>query len=166
MHEFMQHCDPAKAAVDPASEAERLKELQFLTPEAAASIDAEAVKAFFRGRLGIAILDADRVYREYSYIDSVRALEVIPDVDFTHENDIIIIQGTVDCIIEKDGRLTVVDYKTDRANRAEDLLDRYTEQLRTYSRSVSKRFGLPVNEAVIWSFSLSSEIEVDLSDHE
>ena len=166
MHEFMQHCDPAKAAEDPASEAERLKELQFLTPEAAASIDAEAVKAFFRGRLGKEILDADRVCREYSYIDSVRALEVIPDVDFTHEDDIIIIQGTVDCIIEKNGRLTVVDYKTDRANRAEDLLDRYTEQLRTYSRSVSRRFGLPVEEAVIWSFSLSSEIKVDLSENE
>ena len=91
---------------------------------------------------------------------------MIPDVDFTNEDDIIIIQGTVDCIIEKNGRLTVVDYKTDRANRAEDLLDRYTEQLRTYSRSVSRRFGLPVEEAVIWSFSLSSEIKVDLSENE
>ena len=163
MHEFMQHCDPAAAAEDPAAEAQRLMQQQFLSEEAAASIEPEAVRDFFRGRLGKEILEADRVYREYSYIDSVRAIEVIPDVDITHENDLIIIQGTVDCIIEKGGKLTVLDYKTDRATRPEDLLERYSQQLRTYSRSVSKRFGLPVEKAVIWSFALSQEIEVDMS---
>ena len=163
MHEFMQHCDPAAAARDPAAEAGKLKEQQFLTEEAAASIDPEAVTEFFRGDLGRELLEADRIYREYSYIDSVKAIEVIPDVDITHENDIVIIQGTVDCIIEKNGQLTVLDYKTDRAARKEDLLERYSQQLRTYSRSVSKRFGLPVEKAVIWSFELSQEIEVDMS---
>jgi len=163
LHEFMQHCDPDAALKDPGAEAQRLRDRQFLTEEAAASIDLDAVRAFFEGRLGKEILNADRIYREYSYMDSVPAIRVIPDVDPSHENDRIIIQGTADCVIEKGGELTILDYKTDRAGRPEDLLRRYTDQIREYSRSIGSRLGMPVREAVIWSFHLNCEVPVDLS---
>ncbi len=160
MHEFMQHCDLAAAAEDPAAEAERLRELRFLTEQEAASINGSAVKEFFRGRIGKAILDADRLYREYSFMDSVPASVVIKDVEPQHANDTVIIQGTADCVIEKDGRLTILDYKTDRVNSPDELESRYTGQLRAYSRSVSARLGMPVTETVLWSFWLGCEVVI------
>lgn len=162
LHEFMQHCDLHAAAEDPVAEAERLRDMQFLSEDAAASIDADRVRAFFRGRLGKAILEADRVYREYSYMDAAKASDLIHDLDDDHKDDIIIIQGTADCIIEKDGKLTVLDYKTDRVSDPEELRKRYSGQLRSYCRSVGTRLGMPVSEAVIWSFWMECEVPVSI----
>ena len=162
LHEFMQHCDPGAAASDPEAEARRLCEMQFLSREAAASIDAGRVKAFFSGRLGRAMLEADRLYREYSYMDAAKASDLIKDLDEEHKDDIIIIQGTADCVIEKDGKLIILDYKTDRVSDPEELVSRYSGQLRSYSGSIGKRLGLPVSEAVIWSFSLEHEVPIPL----
>ena len=75
----------------------------------------------------------------------------------------IIIQGTADCVIEKEGRLTILDYKTDRVDDPEELIHRYTKQLVSYCRSIGSRLGLPVEEAVIWSFNLECEVPIDLS---
>ena len=162
LHEFMQHCDLRAAAEDPGAEAARLRDRQFLSKEAAASIDADRVRAFFGSRLGKTILEADRVYREYSYMDAAKASDLIQDLDDDHKDDIIIIQGTADCIIEKDGKLTVLDYKTDRVTDPEELRRRYSGQLRSYSKSVAARLGKTVSEAVIWSFWLESEVPISI----
>lgn len=162
LHEFMQHCDLKAAAADPEMEAQRLKDMQFLTEQEAGSISAAAVKSFFEGRLGKGMLSADRLYREYPYMDSVKAGEVIQDVGQDHYDDLIIIQGTADCVIEKDGELTVLDYKTDRVDDPEELRRRYSGQLRAYSRSIGSRLGMPVSEAVIWSFELGCEVMIDI----
>ena len=162
LHEFMQHCDLRAAAEDPSAEAARLRDRQFLSKEAAASIDADRVRAFFGSRLGKTILEADRVYREYSYMDAAKASDLIQDLDDDHKDDIIIIQGTADCIIEKDGKLTVLDYKTDRVTDTEELRRRYSGQLRSYSKSVAARLGKTVSEAVIWSFWLESEVPISI----
>ena len=164
LHEFMQHCDLRAAADDPLTEARRLCSMQFLSSEAADSIDPDRVRAFFSGRLGKAVLEADRVYREYSYMDAARASELIPDLDDEHKDDMIIIQGTVDCIIEKEGKVMVLDYKTDRVRDPEELIKRYSGQLRSYSRSIENRLGMPVTEAVIWSFWMECEVPVSLDE--
>ena len=138
--------------------------MQFLSSEAADSIDPDRVRAFFSGRLGKAVLEADRVYREYSYMDAARASELIPDLDDEHKDDMIIIQGTVDCIIEKEGKVMVLDYKPDRVRDPEELIKRYSGQLRSYSRSIENRLGMPVTEAVIWSFWMECEVPVSLDE--
>ena len=45
----------------------------------------------------------------------------------------------------------------------EELIHRYTKQLVSYCRSIGSRLGLPVEEAVIWSFNLECEVPIDLS---
>lgn len=163
LHEFLQHCNLKAASEDPAAEADRLREMQFLNENEAASISASRVRNFFRSRIGRKVLEADRLYREYPYMDSIKAKEAVPDVDPEHEDDMIIIQGTADCVIEKEGRLTILDYKTDRVDDPEELIHRYTKQLVSYCRSIGSRLGLPVEEAVIWSFNLECEVPIDLS---
>ncbi|MBP0969609.1 MAG: UvrD-helicase domain-containing protein [Oscillospiraceae bacterium] len=162
LHEFLQHCDIRRASEDPAGEIARLREMQFLGENEAASISEAKVMSFFKGRIGQMMLKADRLYREYPFMGSIRASDVIPDVDPEHGDDVIVIQGAADCVIEKDGRLTILDYKTDNVNDPEELKNRYSKQLRQYCTSIGERLGMPVVEAVIWSFRLEREVIIDI----
>ena len=55
----------------------------------------------------------------------------------------------------------MIDYKTDRVGEAEELDERYRAQLELYGRALSKSFGCPVKRRVIYSFSLSEELELN-----
>lgn len=70
----------------------------------------------------------------------------------------IIVQGAVDlCFIEGDG-IVVLDFKTDRVDTLNQLVDYYGEQLEIYSTAAEKIFGLPVKERIIYSFHLGESI--------
>ena len=72
-----------------------------------------------------------------------------------------LIQGVADAIIAEYDGLTVIDYKTDRVGEVEELDERYRAQLELYGRALSKNFGCPVKRRVIYSFSLSKELELN-----
>ena len=50
-----------------------------------------------------------------------------------------LIQGIIDAYYEKDGKIYLMDYKTDRVNKKEDLIQRYQTQL-DYYKEVLKDF--------------------------
>ena len=62
-------------------------------------------------------------------------------------------------MFEEAGRLVVVDYKTDRVKTEEELIDRYREQLHIYADALSRTIGLPVGEALLYSFALGRTVD-------
>ena len=70
----------------------------------------------------------------------------------------VVLQGAVDCVFEECGELVVVDYKTDRAKEAPELWRRYEAQLGLYCEAVSQCLGLPVKECLLYSFHLNRQI--------
>ena len=54
----------------------------------------------------------------------------------------------------------VVDYKTDRVARAEELVDRYHAQLEYYDQALRMLTGRKVKERLIYSFKLGEVIGV------
>ena len=76
------------------------------------------------------------------------------------KNEPILIQGIADCIFEEDGKLVILDYKTDKTKDENELINRHRLQLETYSRALEKALGIPVKEAYIYAFSLDREIKV------
>ena len=154
-HRALQFADFARGAFDPAAELQRLVEGQWLTQEEAKTIRMDEFEAFFQSPLMGQMLRARRLLREYKFFDTLPAEEA----GFAGEGEVLI-QGIADCVMLEENRAVVVDFKTDRVTRLEQLTDRYQDQLHLYQRALSRVFPeLPVS-AVIYSTCLKQSVEV------
>ena len=99
--------------------------------------------------------------REQPFVLGRKACDIDP-VRFAGAEDIIPVQGIIDCMFSENGRYVILDYKTDRVGPGEEevLIKRYREQLKNYAEAVSRIIGEPVEERVLYSFSLGKTIEV------
>lgn len=68
----------------------------------------------------------------------------------------------MDCCFVENGRLVVVDYKTDRipASAAEERAERYRSQLESYAWAMERITGLPVAERLVWFLSPGCRAEL------
>ena len=71
-----------------------------------------------------------------------------------------VVQGVIDCVIEEEDSITVLDFKTDRVSEDAELIERYSKQLEIYAAACEKMFSKPVKEKLIYSFALSKTINV------
>ena len=96
--------------------------------------------------------------KEYSPKESVEISGVTYQL---HEEDLTLIQGIIDVFWIEDDGITVLDYKTDRVDTAQELIDRYATQLKLYADALERVFAarkLKVKEILIYSFSLEQLI--------
>lgn len=59
------------------------------------------------------------------------------------------IAGTVDCIGEFDGKLSVIDFKTSAKEKDKDYIENYFMQCSAYAIMFEERFGIPISRIVI-----------------
>lgn len=59
------------------------------------------------------------------------------------------VAGTVDCIAEFDGKLSVIDFKTSLRNKSRDDIHGYFMQTAAYAAMFEERTGIPVPRLVI-----------------
>lgn len=57
--------------------------------------------------------------------------------------------GTVDCIAEFDGVLTVIDFKTAKKLKEKDYIENYFMQCSAYAVMFEERFGIPINRTAV-----------------
>lgn len=57
--------------------------------------------------------------------------------------------GTVDCIAEFDGKLSVIDFKTASKSKQEDSIENYFMQCAAYAIMFEERFNIPINRSVV-----------------
>ena len=62
-----------------------------------------------------------------------------------------------------DGKLVLVDYKTDRAFEEEELIKRYSTQLNIYERALEKSLDKKVDRIYIYSTYLEKVVEIKKS---
>ena len=68
--------------------------------------------------------------------------------------DEIFLQGTIDVFFEDaEGRMVLLDYKTDRGTTPELIRKRYKTQLDLYARAIENITGLQVDEKYIYRLS-------------
>ena len=151
MHTFMQYADYKNAENDLEKEIIRLCNLKYFDSQQAESLDRIKLKKFFESELYNRIKNADSVYREVKVSKFFRANEIY-DTEF---NDEVLIQGIADLVFTENGKLILVDYKTDRVKDEDELLSRYKRQIAFYKSAVSDLYGLPVSESMLYSFSLN-----------
>ena len=159
VHKFMQFSDfKALAAPDGIRlEMERLQEKEFLTPRECELVDVSMIENFIRQPIYSDMIRADVLEKEKRFLFSVPAREIFTDTD---EQTPILLQGVLDCYFEKDGKLTVLDYKTDRLKDRNDFIDRYRVQLELYGRCLADLTGKTADRLFIYSFHLDELIEI------
>ena len=74
------------------------------------------------------------------------------------EDESVLVQGVIDAYYEKDGVITLLDYKTDRVSSGKQLVDRYKIQLDIYSEALEQISGKKVGCKAIYSFALNKVI--------
>lgn len=99
----------------------------------------------------------NKLWREQPFVLGVEAEEVYGKPSL---QDMILLQGIIDVYFEEDDGLVIVDYKTDRVYREQELLERYRVQLEWYAKALTRLTGKQVKENYIYSFALRRELEV------
>jgi genome maintenance exonuclease 1 len=80
---------------------------------------------------------------ELSKIDNVHAIET------QLYSDHLEVAGTVDCIAEYEGKISVIDFKTSKRVKSRDDIHNYFMQCAAYAVAFEERTGVPVSRLVI-----------------
>ncbi len=160
-HLALQYMDLSHAGTLQAVRAEiaRLLEKKFLSPRQAEAVRADTIVSLFRSKLGRRIREAPVVHREFRFSLLCSANELLP----VSSEDRILLQGVVDCCLEDPDGLVVIDYKTDSVFTEEQLLQRrgmYESQVKAYALALSRIFGKPVRESVLYFLSCGRAITI------
>ncbi|MFP3421192.1 helicase-exonuclease AddAB subunit AddA [Bacillus sp. SIMBA_154] len=171
MHTVMQHIPlPSEEPYDESRIEQLLDSLQqrdLLTDEQILSIDREGIMAFFSTSIGQKLRKADWVKREVSFSMILPVKEVYSHIDA--EDEPVLIQGMIDCLFEVDGKLYLLDYKTDRVQgrysggleAAEPILKkRYETQLALYAAAVERLTNRSLEGKILYFFDGNLEISL------
>lgn len=159
-HKFMQFSNYAAARADIESELARLVDGGFLSEDEGKAVNVSAAKRFFMSSLAERIFASDNVMREKKFAALFPAKFFYPELTGEAAEEKIVVQGIADCVFVEDGKLVIVDYKTDTGVDAEALLDRYSAQLGIYREALSQALGMPVKETLLYSFFMNSTVKV------
>ena len=172
-HLFMQFCDLENLLDNGATtELERLKACGFISPEDAERVRIGEIELFRKSKLISEMLSARKIHRELRFNVYLPAAHFtsIEELRAAYRDRDILVQGVIDCIIERDdGSIILCDYKTDRLSREElsnrtlaerKLRDKHSMQLGLYSLAIEKIFGKTPERIEIYSLPLGDTISV------
>ena len=140
-------------------EIERLCARGFLSPREARAVNLSAVERLFRSELGGRMLRCPKPLREFRFSLLLDAARLYPGA----EGEDLLLQGVVDCCLEEDGELVLIDYKTDSVRTEEEIAARaehYRGQLLAYRDALQRIFQKPVKEGVLFFLTPGREVRL------
>ncbi len=176
-HQFMQFCDFSELSckgVD--SEISRLLSCGFIDSTTSELIDRSTVERFLKTELFSELLSAKFIKRELRFNIGLPASHFTSDGNAKKllANDVLLVQGIMDCVfLDSQGKLTVLDYKTDRIPRdfmdtegapEKYLIEKHIQQLSYYKLACEKMMCKRVDRVILYSFALSKTIEVECKE--
>jgi len=134
---------------------------EFITPLQAGAVKAEEIVRFIHSPLGGRISQGEDLQREVPFMLALPVGELYPEAADIAE-EIIIVQGTIDCLFKEGEEYVLVDYKTDLVPNGDlaVLQERYKVQMELYARAVRTILALPVKEKLLYSFYLQESISL------
>ncbi len=125
-------------------------------------ISAQKVYAMIASDLGKRMAQADtrgELYKERQFYIGLIPAEILAKYKGT-DDEKRIVQGVIDGYFIEDGKIIVMDYKTDRVYSMKTLVNRYHVQLDLYAKTIERITGMEVSEKVIYSFALDKFINL------
>lgn len=167
MHKAMQVLD--FSSLPPKGEAvydalEQLHDAGIFTDEEAAVLltdtawrhPARDIARFLLSPLGQEVSAAKTLQKEVPF-------SILLPSDVFYKNNIaepVFLQGVIDCLFERAGGITIIDYKTDHVSDKAALASHYALQLSIYGKAAAAILGRPVRRLCLWSFHLGEAVEI------
>lgn len=160
MHKFMEFYDyhADNGSVD--AQLEKMLAQNRLTKEEAAALEKDKLERFFSSEIAERIRKSPLIMREKKVTVPLKAGELYKNLPENVKNEIVVIQGYVDCAFEENGELIIVDYKTDRGTDGGTLAERYRTQLKMYEYALHEITGMKIACTLIYSFDKGDYIKV------
>lgn len=171
-HRVLELLDFTKLTSDSLNHSQRIAEInkdmdsfvldERLTKEYRDAVVTDKIATFLESNLAKRMARADEkglLYREQPFVYGISAARI--NKEFPTDEKILI-QGIIDAFFIEDGKIVLMDYKTDVIDRGQELIDRYRTQLDYYKEALEAARGLAVSEMILYSFNLLDEIKVDL----
>ena len=136
----------------------RLVSQGFITRQQAEVVPPEKILGFFRSPLGRRVLSAQKVIREFKF----SILEDAGKYDPALKGEKLLLQGVTDCCIVEDGSLTILDFKSDHISleNQTERAEYYRGQLDAYGDALTRIFGLPLKDKILYFFATDSAYEL------
>lgn len=161
MHAVMQHIplDGVPSLMSIEHLLDDLIHKEILTLEQADAVSGEQIIQFFQSDLGQRILQSSKTEREVPFTMGVPAKEVYSDWD--GEDESVVVQGIIDCIIIEEDGAVLLDYKTDAITgrypggftQAKSILEkRYRMQIHLYEHAIEQIWRKKVKEKYLYFF--------------
>jgi ATP-dependent helicase/nuclease subunit A len=171
MHRFLEKLDftkkPLVDSIDEQIETELDK--GFLTPPQKDMLDRRKLSKFLESALAERMQQAferDELYREQAFVvgDSPELFFKDLTMEPSDEpiSDQVIVQGIIDAFFIENGKIVLIDYKTDFVRTEEELITKYTKQLQLYQLALERGFDLQVSEMYLYSFVLGKTVSVPI----
>ncbi|MDR1467116.1 MAG: helicase-exonuclease AddAB subunit AddA [Oscillospiraceae bacterium] len=157
-HKFLQLVDFKKAKLNIAQCISEFVKANLLTKEESENLDIEKLRSFFNSKICERIIKSKNFLREYHFMVNMEAGKINPNISEKFKEKTVILQGAVDCAFEENGKIIIVDYKTDKIIKSSRLINKYKKQLKLYKYAISKCMEKPVKEMIIYSFALEKSL--------
>lgn len=155
-HSVMQHIPLISKTVDVELVEQTLLHLvkqQVIREEQREVIRPEIISEFFRTDMGQRLLASSQVQREIPFSYGLPVGELHPDAAREVRDEIVLIQGVIDCLFEEDNELVLLDFKTDAVQGHPSVVaDRYRIQIDLYAKAIEAITGKMVKEKVLYFF--------------
>jgi len=128
-------------------------------------IDIGQIERFFADALGKVMLSyRNSLQREWTFTLALPATEVYPQITQNRQNhdETVMLRGIIDCLIESQDGLIIIDYKTDNITKSQcgQRAEYYSTQMRLYRRAVETILAKPVRAVYLYFLAAGQEIEV------
>jgi len=174
-HMVLQFCDLENLKANGArAELARLREADFLSERNKERVRVYEIELFARSELFSDMLKSKKLYRELRFNCRLPATLFTEDeakLDKLRDTGILV-QGVIDCLIEdEEGKLHLVDYKTDRLTREEladvdlarkKLNQKHSLQLSYYAMAIKKMFGREPSTVSVYSMPLGKTVPIEI----
>ncbi len=159
-HVFMQNLD--FSLEEPVEiQLEELIKCGKMTPEEGSSLNLDEIRAFLVSDVGQRMAraaGAGMLFREQPFVMGVPADKIR---EGWNPRETVLVQGIIDAFFyEEDGKIVLLDYKTDDVRSPRVLAEKYRPQLACYAAALGRLTGHKVKRRVIYSFCLGREIIV------
>lgn len=171
LHSAMQHLslDNVSTLNEIKSQIAYFVAKEILTDEEAEAVNPYKILKFFRNPLGERILSCykesgNKVHREKPFYIEVPSTSIIDELPVEiYENELIRIQGVIDCFLDEDDGIILIDYKTDYVDREnrEKVINRYATQIYYYTMALEKITGKKVKEKYLYLFYIDEAIKIN-----
>lgn len=160
LHATMQYLDFSKCTSKDSIhlELQKLRQNGILSEEQLQLIDASDILRFFMSDLGRKVINAKEILREFKF----SVLENAQKFSYDTADDMVLLQGVIDCALIEDDGITIIDFKTDQVTDAtvHERSLQYAPQVGIYADAISKIYEMPIKGVYLYFFRIHRTIEM------